>query len=199
MAAQSYATPQQLGEYLRDTSLTGNSVLWTELLDRASRMIDDQTGWFFYQLPSTTYLYDGSNSSILVPNIPLVSVSLLESQYYTGGTWNTIASGQYFLQPGNPTQGWPYTWIELTDIPTSGQSTKFWRGKQNIRVTAIAGWPAIPSAITHLTLKFAAKMWRNRASGFAGDVGDAAVGMSAMHFMDHEDLYVLDAHARPVI
>lgn len=197
MALGSYATTRQLGEYLRDVGPATNAGLWAELLDRASRFIDDQTGWFFYQLASTTYLVDGSDTDVIIPNIPIVSVSLLESQYYTGATWNTIAAGQYFLYPSLPSQGWPYTYIRLTDIPTTGQSTKFWRGKQNVRITAVAGFPAVPSAITHLTLKLAARIWKARDTGFAGVVGSVDTGILTVKDLDSTDKYTLATYTRP--
>jgi len=197
MAIQSYATPDDLALYLRDVGVAGNTTIWTAVLDRASRFIDDQTGWFFYQLASATYLVDGSDTDVIIPNIPIVSVSLLESQYYTGATWNTIGAGQYFLYPSLPSQGWPYTYLRLTDVPTTGQSTKFWRGKQNVRITAVAGFPAVPSAITHLTLKLAARIWRARDTGFAGVVGSVDTGILTVKDLDSTDRYTLSTYTRP--
>ena len=198
MAIQSYATPTDLGLYLRDVSVSANQTVWFALLDRASRFIDDQTGWFFYQLASTTYLMHGNDATILVPNFPIVSVSLLESQYYTGGPWNTISSGSYFLEPTVATQGWPFTYIELTDIPHQGQAVKFWRGKQNVRITAVAGWPAIPSRIVDLTLKLAAQRWRGRTEGFSGSTGAESVGISTLHSLDDEDWETINDFKRPM-
>ena len=198
MALQSYATPNDLSLYLRDVSVPSNTAVWTSLLDRASRFIDDQTGWFFYQLASTTYLINGNDSNFLIPPFPLISVSLLESQYYTGGPWNTISAGSYFLEPNPPTQGWPFTYIELTDIPSQGQAVKFWRGKQNVRITAVAGFPAIPSRIVDLCLKIASQRWRGRVEGFSGSTGAESVGISTLHSLDDDDWQTINDYKRPM-
>lgn len=201
MALSSYASTSDVGNYLRDVQQTAAvTSLWTTMLDRASRFIDEETGQFFYQLGSTTYLLNGNGSDEIYPNFPIVSVSLLEIAYFTGAAFNTVTAGQYFLSPNNPQQGHPYFGLQLTNIPTQGQAVKFYRGIQNVRLTCVAGWPSIPSPIGHLTCKLVARMWKQRDVGFTGIAGNAADGtLYQIRNLDTEDKYILNQFCRPAL
>lgn len=198
--ASSYATVAQLNEYLRDVSASANASVLTNLLDRASRFIDTQTGQFFYQKASAAYLDNGNSSNELILPYPFVSISLLEIGYYTGAPFNTVTVGQYFLQPNSPQDGFPYTSILLTNIPTEGQSVRFYRGIQNVRYTGVAGWPTIPPQIVHLTCKLATRTWKQRDSAFSGTMGNAADGtLMTVKTLDTEDRQIISDFRRPAM
>lgn len=198
--ATSYATVADLGFYLRDVPQSANSTFWTSLLDRASRFIDSQTGQFFYQKASAAYLDNGNGERELIFPFPVVSISKLEIAYYTSAPFNVVTSGQYFLFPNTPQDGYPYTTLRLTNIPTEGQSVRFYRGLQNVRYTVVAGWPSVPSQITHLTCKLAARAWKQRDSGFIGTIGNAADGTAlTVRALDREDFQILSDFRRPAL
>ena len=194
----SYATVADLGDYLKDVSQTANNIVWTKILARASRFIDHQTDSYFGQ-SAGTFVFSGNNSSRLFMSYPIVSVSSLQAAYYTGAPLNTISSGQYFLQPEQPSPGEPYQWIQLTNIPTSGQSTRFFNGWQTVSVTGVFGWPAVPDDIAHLTCKIAARWWKARDSGWTGVIGSIDTGLMTVKTIDQEDRMILSYYSNPGI
>jgi len=195
--AQSYAGVADLALYLRDVDATADGPILTALLDRVSRFIDSQTGQFFYQdAPASTYLDSGNGEHELLLAYPFVSVATLEIAYYTGAPFQAVSSGQFFMQPDSPQKGFPYTSIKLSNIPTQGQAVRFYHGYQNVRITGVAGWPSVPSEITHLTCKMAARAFIQRNNGFQGMAGNPETGMFPIRAVDAEDRAILNAYRR---
>jgi len=109
--------------------------------------------------------------------------------------WVTVLSGNgiappsnYFLYPRNPrnadssadpTQLRPWEAIDIAHIPIS--QTQFLPssipGYLTASVTANWGWPVVPDPIKDFTVRWAVKMWRARAAGWAESLGDTNTGI----------------------
>ncbi len=143
-----------------DTTLMGT------LCDRVNAYIEQVTGRVIAPVGSTAYLLDGNGSPKLYFPRGLRAVSLLEIADQTGGSFATETAGNYFLRPSTQdrTPGWPATWLVLSDRSTIHRW--FPPGYDNIRVTATAGFDAIPDDVTNLALSVAMRWWNARESGY---------------------------------
>lgn len=120
---------------------------------------------------STTYTFDGydaveSGRCLLIPT-GIRSISLLEVATTTGGTFQTMTSGDYFIRPTVQERdpGWPGTEVWITDIPTAGDPVPFFPpGFANVRITGTFGWAACPSEIEDVALTLVVSKWRSRSA-----------------------------------
>jgi len=86
---------------------SGDNSLIYDLLTEASRLIDEETGRFFYEITETRKFDCPRKPYVdLVFDWPLLSLTTL-----TNGNGTTISSSDYFLypDPNNP----PFMWLEL--------------------------------------------------------------------------------------
>jgi|ERR1035437_482678 hypothetical protein len=194
--ANAYATPDDLALYLDGVSESTYTAIWTALLESASRFIDTETMQFFYQIPSATYHFSGQGNSMIIPGVPIVSISNITVAFYTGGNTYVVPSGQYFLYPETPLPGHPYLWLELTNVPQSGLAAEFFYGKQNVAITMVAGWPSVPADIKHLTCKLAARAWKSRQTGYSGIQGNSETGLVYAKELDSMDHAILQRYQR---
>lgn len=111
-----------------------------------------------------------------------------KAQWVTNLSGNGIAPpSNYFLYPRNPrnadssadpTQLRPWEAIDIAHIPIS--QTQFLPagipGYLTASVTAHWGWPVVPDPIKDFVTRWAVKMWRSRASGWAESIGTPATG-----------------------
>lgn len=117
-----------------------------------------------------------------------------QAQWVTNLSGNGIAPPtNYFLWPRNPrnadsssdpTQLRPWEGIDIARIPIS--QTQFLPstipGYLTASLTANWGWPVVPDPIKDFTVRWAVKMWRARASGWAESIGNAQTG-EVHHFL----------------
>lgn len=83
----------------------------------------------------------------------LVDIDVLEKQTTAGGSWSTVATGDYELRPLNANaDSEPYTHILFT---TAHSVHRF-------RVTGWFGWPALPDTVPQATLLQANFLYRRR-------------------------------------
>lgn len=150
---------------------------------------------------TTTYLFDGFDAlerGLLLP-IPrgIRSVTLLEVAPYTGGTFTTTPSTDYFLQP-SPQQrdpGWPATELWMTNIPSSNNPFPYFAdGWQNIRITGSFGWPAIPPNVSAIAEAAVVRAWRAKQTGQADIVGTSEFGARILRFISPEERERLDRY-----
>lgn len=101
MNCYSDVTTLKSGAYL-DISGTTNDAYFRNLLETASRMIDDYTNRFFY-CDETTRYYDGSPSPMWVDDI--LSVSTLKTDDNDDGTYENsyTENTDFYLYPHNET------------------------------------------------------------------------------------------------
>lgn len=138
---------------------------------------------------ATTFGHAASTSATTIQ----VKLAYFENQPLA--QWVTVLSGNgiappsnYFLWPRNPrnadssadpTQLRPWEAIDIAHIPIS--QTQFLPssipGYLTAAVTANWGWPVVPDPIKDFTVRWAVKMWRARASGWAESIGDTNTGI----------------------
>jgi hypothetical protein len=171
-AIGSYATATLLKQLISITDSTDDTLLGL-ICDRVNQYIESYTKQPIAPITSATYLYDGDGLTRLFAPVPVGAstnaiggfraVSLLEIAPNTGGTFATVASTDYFLRGHHGVQG-PYRWLCLSDLP-AGSYTAFPVGRANVRVTATAGWAAIPDDVTETALAIAKNVWNGRQAG----------------------------------
>jgi hypothetical protein len=172
-----YLTLSEVKAQLVDMD-TGSDAFLTSLITRASRDVDRLTGQFFDLSTSVTRTFDGDGSRILfLPWAwPLNAVTTLTVKAGTNGSPQTVASTDYFLEPGGRPNGWPARWIELSDQSTSGYGY-FGAGKRTISITGDFGWAATPDEIKEVCLELVVRGWRMRGSGDSEAIGlQGAIG-----------------------
>ena len=167
-----YATLASAKLRLNITASTDDALLQS-LCDAANMWIESKTDRVLAPLASAAYLVDGwdaiESRCLLFPR-GIVSLTLVENTTYTGGTFATVPSSDWFLRPvgANLQPGWPFTELWMTNIPSSGNTTPaFYPGFATVRVTGILGWPAIPDDVANLGNNIVVGLWRGRSSGGA--------------------------------
>ncbi len=125
---------------------------------------------------ATAYLDVAAETDHLYVPLGITSLDEVAIARYTGADYETVPEADVFLRPATPDPGWPYTWIELSDVPTTGTTARFYPGKETVRVIGMFGWPAIPDDITDLALSLATRVWFSRQAGQADVVGTDAAG-----------------------
>ncbi len=125
---------------------------------------------------ATVYLDVPAQTDHLYVPQGITSLDEVAIARYTGADYETVPEADVFLRPVTPDPGWPYTWIELSDVPSTGTYSTFYPGKETVRVVGMFGWPAIPDDITDLALSLATRVWFSRQAGQADVVGTDAAG-----------------------
>lgn len=111
--------------------------------------------------------------------VGIVNLAALEVATTTPPTspFAQIPQSDYFLRPTPPDPGWPYVAVEMTNIPSPGNSTPiFYPGFANIRLIGPGpcagladatgfGFPAIPDEIVAIAYNMLAGRWQARQSG----------------------------------
>lgn len=194
-AIGAYATLALLRARLSlQTADTGDDTVLTSICDQVNQYIETQTGRVLAPVGSATYLFNGDNTIYLAYPKGIRAVSLLEIAGYTGASYETVPSTDYFLEPVQPRTGWPYTRIEFGDNPT-GTYSWFPFGKRTVRVTMTTGWAAIPDDVTELALTAATKAWHAVEAGQADIVGTDEMGRPLVsRFFSGRDLGTLKTY-----
>ena len=142
-ATGAYATAAALKTLIGITDSSDDTLIGL-ICDRVNQYIESQTKQVIAPITSDTYLYDGNGLSNLWLPMPasgaaaksiggIRAITLLEFASETGGTFETIASTDYFLRDQHGMTG-PYRWLRMSDLPAGDYST-FPEGIANIRIT----------------------------------------------------------------
>lgn len=102
------------------------------------------------------------------------SISSLEVAAYTGSTYVTVPSTDYFLRPtaNLRTPGWPAFEIWMTDIPAAANSLPtFEGGFDTIRMTADIGWAQMPVDVREVAEVTVVRAWQARQAGQTDEAG----------------------------
>lgn len=136
-------------------------------ISQASKFIERHTGRWFAPRPSDTYLFSPAVTSrtLWFPRGIRAVTSLgyaTTDQPDSGGTFTTITSANYSLQPaeGNRDDGWPATRVILLD--TAG--TYFYAGINRVQATFTAGFAAVPADIEQVALNLVVALHTARGS-----------------------------------
>lgn len=187
-----YCTTQQVAGNLGiDDTL--DEPLLTLACSAASRMIEADTGWRFWQdTTATTRTYypcetleldliDGEYPGVGIGSVTDLVVKLDNDDSGTFETTLTINT-DFILTPVNAAPaGRPWTEIYLV-----GQSAWFTRSayrRPTVQITALFGWPSVPDEVEQAAVLLAASIYKSKdASG--GTLGQP--GGSALHIADFD-------------
>lgn len=181
-ATGSYATAALLKAQAGISDTTDDVVLGA-VCDRINQFIEGYTRRVLAPIASATYVYDGNGRQQM--NVTqhvagfiggLRAVSLLEIAANTGAAYETIAAGDYFLR-GVSMLGAPFDDLWLSDLP-AGAYGVFPVGFGTVRITATAGWAAIPDDIIEVALTAATRAWHGVQSGQTDLVGTDEMGQT---------------------
>ncbi|MFZ9979550.1 MAG: hypothetical protein ACO3HN_06360 [Opitutales bacterium] len=203
-AIGSYATASLLKTQAGIGDDTDDTVLGY-VCDRINQYIESKTHRVLAPISSTTYLYDGDGSRSLYLPFPvdkapiggIRAVSLVEAKSYTGDSFATVNSADYFLRQQVGMTG-PYERLVFTDYPAGTFS--YWpAGYGTIRVTATAGWAAIPDDIAEVALTAATRAWHSIQSGQTDTVGTNEMGLPVVsRFFSARDLETLARYSADI-
>lgn len=148
------------------------------------------------------------------PGIDLASVTTLNlaesSIKATSGTYATISTGDYYLRPADRPDGWPATYIALTDeysgtYNSSAPFTWVMPGRGTVQIVGKFGWnttsitsTAFPQEIRVVAAEIAAWLWRTRQAGFNSQVTvNDLGGIQLPRVLSPYSREVLDRYTRP--
>jgi hypothetical protein len=167
-----YASLNQVKAALRITDAVDDTLL--ELaVESASRLIDGYSERYFYTGGTTTRYYATEDPYVVQIDDFRTLASLKTSSDADGVYDITWTATDYQAEPSNDFHGglpWPYTRIRAVGdytFPSTPENT--------VEVSAVFGWPNIPTAITQATVIQASRIFKRLDSplgvaGF-GDIG----------------------------
>lgn len=200
-AIGAYATATLLKGRTGITDTTDDTVLGA-ICDQVNQYIETKTRRVLAPISSATYLYDGDGSRSLYLPFPadtppiggIRAITLCEIALYTSAAYTTLASTQYFLRQRVGMTG-PFEKLLFTDYPT-GLTASFPKGYATVRITATAGWAAIPDDITELALVAATRAWHAVQAGQADIIGTDEMGRPLVsRFFSARDLETLATYS----
>lgn len=212
----SYTDTGEIASYVPSLSSDPSTVTATVLgllITRVSRQIDDITHRRFYTSTGDETVYLNGNGKPRLYDMPydIVSITTLalaaDTVKATSGTYTTISTGDYYLQPSYPTNGWPYQWIELSNQPSGNYSTSFSytvfpEGYNTVKAIGKLGWGAtgsssVPDGIRHVATELVVRAWRGRDMNFSDVVGVEGLGTATFSRRIPADLQdILDHYTR---
>ena len=198
-AIGSYATLAALKSRLKITDTADDSEL-SATCDAVNAYIEGPQACNRVVAPiaSAVYVLDGDGSRVVRYPRGIRSVSLLEVAQYTGGAYQAIPAGDFFLRPSAALRqpGWPATRLEMTNIPHAFFAY-FPFGYDTVRVTMETGWDAIPDDVTDVALTAATRAWASSQAGQADIVGTDEMGKPLVsRFFSSRDMGTLRAYSQ---
>lgn len=148
---------------------------------------------------ATIYTFDGASAVAGRRCLPIPrgmrSISLLEVAAYTGASFTTVPSSDYFLRPSTQdrTPGWPATELWLSDIPT-GAYSQFPYGLANVRPTGTFAFGSVPARIEGVARRAVTRAYAARQAGGNDLIGSGGDGGAPMvsQYLSKRDREVLD-------
>lgn len=182
MAALLYCTKDTVKTRMAKVT-TGDDALLTTICTQVNTFVESRTFRPIGPDLTPSYTLDGydalEDGRVLLFPRGIVSLSAVTVAPYTGATPVSIPIGDIFLQPGlsQLEPGWPYTEVQMTDIPsTSNTYPYFPQGYNNIVFTGTFGWLAIPADLNEAAEVLAARAYLSRQNGNADESGGDDVG-----------------------
>jgi hypothetical protein len=196
-----YCTADEIRrEIITDLSTAVDPAL-AKLITWTSRNIDRMTNrqrGFSTSTGDETLILDGPSeySYCYRPQVDiaaLTSVNLaLDSVAASSGTYQTISTTDWFLQPANRPPGWPAYEIEVArsangTYVSPTQFTQFNPGLRTVKLIGKFGWnttsiesTAFPQEIRLVAVEMAVKAWRTRETGYSNTFGIADVAVASI-------------------
>lgn len=156
-----YCTLAEFKAYASITSTNaGDDAVIEDIIESTSRVIDSECKRHFYQVTEARYFTAKDFDVLFCGDIASTSGLEIKSQLNTDGSYEyTWASTDYNLLPYSPKFGFPYTWIEISQV----SDYTFDIRKKGNKVTATWGWAAIPDEVKTACLEESANEYRRRS------------------------------------
>jgi hypothetical protein len=144
-----------------------------DIITTTSRMIDDYTGQFFYQITGGTAYYEPEDYEE-VQFDPLTSITSIQIDTDGDGTWETtLAASEYILEPVNAAMfGKPFTSLELAPLTTVALPAGLDRG---VKIIGNFGWSAIPLPVRQACIIASSHLYEARKA-YLGVIGNNDTG-----------------------
>ena len=203
-----YVSVLQVKAHISLTSTSDDAIL-EDICEGVNQWLEGRLGRSFAKDTAVSYTFDGDAAlpytrrgyggtlpRVLPIPMGIQAITMLEMASITGGAFQTVTAGTYFLRPSvqdRQPPGAPATELWLSDVTGS---LFFWKGFDNIRVTGTFGWPAIPADLTSLATDVAINGYRGRSQS-GGDVGQFGVDAERTfdRFLSREDRLTLARYA----
>ena len=180
------------------TTTTHDSLL-SGMCDQVNALVESIAGRALGSSTVTAEKLDGWDALeggrvILYPK-GVRSISSLEVAAYTGDSYVTVPSTDWFLRPtaNLRTPGWPAFEIWMTDIPASSNSLPtFEGGFDTIRMTADIGWAQMPLEVREVAEVTVVRAWQARQAGQTDEAGTDENGTSTIsRYLSGRDMQTL--------
>ena len=222
-----YVTPNEMRTvWLKQLSTSDESAL-APVCAAATRYVESYCNRrFFTSTADETKSFDVASRPIMYsvsgyygfqtfdPRMDIASITTLNlaesTVKATSGTYATISTGDYYLQPSDRPDDWPAQYIALTDefsgtYNSSAPFTWFSPGYRTVQIVGKFGWnttsidsTTFPQEIRTVTAEVAAYLWRSRESGFSNLSGVNEVGIiSTPRVLSRWSQDILDRFKRP--
>ena len=190
-----------VGTYAVGTAVKARAGITDNTDDTELGLICDQVNMFIEQTTqrilapisgTATLYYDGDGSNRLYLPVTasgdypfiggLRTIATLGISDYTGASYTTLDSGDYFLRSKSQPAA-PFDWLYLSDFPAGSYYT-FPKGFATVKITSTgAGWATIPDDIIEVAEVLAVRLWHARESGQADIVGTDETGATLVSRM----------------
>jgi hypothetical protein len=180
------------------TADTTDSALQQTIVDQVNTYIETTTGRVIAPIASGTVTFDiPVSTSVLYVKEGVRAITSLEVADYTGGTYTTVGTADYFLRPLAPRPGWPYTEIHISDVPT-GSVSAFSAGYSTVRLVGTRGWAEVPEDLEDVAITLAVRAWHSREAGQQDIVGTDEMGRPLVsRFLSRRDRETLHRYTIP--
>lgn len=198
--ALAYTTPDEIRrEFITQLSTSDDPAL-AKIIDWSSRYIDRKTGRQFWTTTGDEVrIFDGPEKSsyCFYPRVDIASLTAvdlaLDAVAASSGTYTTLSTADWFLQPADRPVGWPGWYVEVATAANGTYSlstepfTQFNPGLRTVRLTGKFGWDAtsidstgFPQDIRLVAVEVAVKAWRTRETGYSNIFGASEVGIATI-------------------
>jgi len=214
----SYTSTDEIAVYIPTLASDPSTVTATMLgllITRVSRQIDNITNRRFYtSTGDETLTLNGSGTFRQYALYDFVSVTTLQLAQDTlrasSGTYTTISTADYYLMPRQVSDGQPYRWLELSNVPSGNYSTSFAytafpSGYNTVKITGKFGYNStvyttVPDEIRHAATELVVRAWRGRDMNYSDVVGVEGLGTPTFSRRIPSDIQdILDSYTRVVI
>lgn len=158
MITNGYATSAQFFAFAIPNAGTssGDDAVIEQIIESASRVIDNETRRTFYARAETRY-YDVPDSDTLYLDDDLISISKL-----TNGDGTEITAGDYLTKPYNESPKYAVKIKDSSTVTFEFDSTN--NGEKAISISGSWGWSSsVPKDIEVATLEIAKNVYHRRA------------------------------------
>jgi len=148
------------------TTDTADDEVMEDIIEQASRYIEEQTGRRFWANSSdeTRYFKPDEASRCEITDLSAYPTSV-SVDYSQDRTYTALDSGDYELLPDNAAlDGKPYTELVLSPDTTAYFPTV----RRGVKIVGKFGWPSVPGNIKNDCLAIAHNIWMSRQGQVAG-------------------------------